>query len=426
MFDFEFIRNNFELIKRSAELKGESVDVDKFTLLDLKRRDLVKRRDAIRAEQKQISLKVAELKKSGQGDKAEDLIKQSRQLSESESQLTVEITEIETELYTLISWMPNIPDASVPLKTVTTIKEHGNPLAFEFTPKTSDELCESLDMVDFKRSTKVVGSNFPCYKGLGARLERALINFMLDLHIKQGYTEILPSYLVNPKSMFHTGQLPKLEEDMYFIGKDNLFLNPTAEVPVINLFQEEVLDAKDFPIKYVGYTACFRREAGSYGKMTKGLRRLHQFNKVELIKFVHPDSSYQELEILLKEAEEVLKLLGLTYRVILLPVNDMSFASAKTYDIELWAPASKEWLEVSSCSNCEGFQARRAKIRFRDKGEMKTVHILNGSGVATPRLFITLIEQYQTADGGIIIPEVLRPYMGGIDIIDSKKKNQET
>lgn len=420
MFDFEFIRNNFDVIKKSIALKGESVDIEKFTALDVKRRELIQKRDSLRSEQKQISYKVAEIKKSGTGD-ASEMIKESRHMAASESKISEEITTVETELFELVKWLPNIPHSSIPVKDVTVLKEHGVPRAFDFEALTSDKVAEALNLLDFKRATKVAGSNFPCYKGLGARLERALINFMIDVHVKQGYVEILPPHLVNPRSMFGTGQLPKLGEDMYYVGKDDFYLNPTAEVPTINLHQDEVLEAADLPMKYVAYTACFRREAGSYGKETKGLRRVHQFNKVELIKFVHPSNSYDELEAMLLDAEEILKLLKLTYRVILLPVNDMSFASSKTYDIEVWSPVSKEWLEVSSCSNCEAFQARRAKIRFRDKGGTSFVHLLNGSGVATPRVFWTLLEEYQTADGGVMVPEVLKPYMLGAEKVSKIK-----
>ncbi len=419
MFDIKFIRENIELIKLAVKEKGEDVDIDKFLKLDEERRNLIREGDDLRREKKQLSQEVAQFKRTGKD--AFQLINTSKSLSEKGKKLESELQKVELEIQEIIKWIPNLAHIDVPRNHETVVQEWGEPKKFDFEPLTADELCDSLGLLDFKRGSKVAGTNFPCYRGLGARLERALINFMIDLHIKQGYTEIFPPFLVNRKSMFGTAQLPKLEEDMYFIPQDGLFLNPTAEVPLVNLHQGETLRGKELPIKYVGYAASFRREAGSYGKETRGLRRVHQFNKVELIKFTTPESSYEELESMLQDAEEVLKLLGLRYRVLLLPVKDLSFASSKTNDIEVWAPASGEWLEVSSCSNCEEFQARRAGIRFKEVSSKSSfVHILNGSGVATPRIFIALVEQYQEKDGGINLPDVLIPYMGGIDKIENK------
>lgn len=417
MFDYQFIRENFELVKNAIKLKNEKVDITQFTELDVKRRELIKSRDSLRLEQKNLSKEVAEFKKQGQAgspDNCPELIKKAKQSSEDEKKINIELDNIESALKELISWIPNIPHSSVPPETQTIIREHSTPHTFDFEHLSANELCEYLGILDFKRASKVAGASFPCYKGAGARLELALINFMMAIHREQGYTEVLPPFLVTPESMFNTGQLPKMKDDMYYIPADNLYLNPTAEVPLINLHQDEILE--NLPLKYVGYTACFRREAGSYGKETKGLKRVHQFNKVELIKFTRPEDSYNELETMVADAEEVLKRLGLAYRVVLLPANEMSFASSKTYDIETWASASKEWLEVSSCSNSEDFQARRGKIRFREKGKTSYVHILNGSGVATARTFIALVEQYQTKERTIKLPDALIPYIGLTEI----------
>jgi seryl-tRNA synthetase len=301
------------------------------------------------------------------------------------------------------------------------VKTWGEAKELEFSALTHIELCEGLDIIDFPRAAKITGSNFPLYKGLGARLERALINFMLDLHTKKhGYREISPPFMVNRASMTGTGQLPKLELDMYRLKDDDFFLIPTAEVPVTNIHRDEVLKEEDLPIYYTAYTPCFRREAGSYGKTTKGLTRIHQFDKVELVKFALPETSYQEHEKLLADAEEVLQLLGLPYRVVLLSTGDLSFAASKCYDIEAWAAGSKMWLEVSSCSNFEDFQARRANIRYRSQEinkKLNFVHTLNGSGVALARTVIAILENYQQKDGTVVIPQVLRAYMDGIDLI---------
>jgi seryl-tRNA synthetase len=321
-----------------------------------------------------------------------------------------DLKEIQQAIDDFITWIPNLAHSSVKNKPVNIIKPTGIK-KLPFKPLTHIELGESLDILDFSSAAKIAGSNFSLYKGKGAKLERALINFMLDLQTKRHqYTEIFPPFLANEKSMFTTGQLPKMRDDMYITDKEGLFLNPTAEVPLTNILSEKVLTPDDLPIKYCGYTACFRREAGSYGKETKGLLRVHQFNKVELVNFVMPEESYDVLERLLTEALEVLKLLDIPYKVIQLPYNDLSFASAKTYDIEIYAPGADKWLEVSSVSNFEDFQAKRADIRVRVEGKTKPVHTLNGSGVATPRLMISLLENYQTKEGAIKIPEVLVPY----------------
>jgi seryl-tRNA synthetase len=412
MLDMKFVRENMGLIKQAIKEKNEKVDIDEFLELDTRRRELIQQSDLLRQEKKKLSQQVGSLKKTGQV--SPELIENSKLISQKDKQMQDQISEIESNIHDLLMWIPNIPHPDIPRNKTAEVREHGDAPDFDFPAVTADELCKTLGIVDFNSGNRIAGSSFPCYKGLGARLERALINFMLDLHLKQGYTEVLAPFVVNPKAMFGTAQLPKMEEDMYFVEKDNLFLNPTTEVALINLHNGDTLHEENLPINYTGYSASFRREAGSYGKETKGLKRVHQFNEVELIKFAAPDNSYEELEKMLEDAEEVLKLLGLRYRIILLSANELSFASTKTYDIEAWAPVTKEWLEVSSCSNCEDFQARRANIKLRGKGGSRFPHILNGTGLATPRTFIALVEHYQQEDGSIIIPDVLVPYMGGL------------
>ena len=344
-------------------------------------------------------------------------IAEMKTISTAVGKLEPDLKKIEAEIHEILIGIPNIPHESVPFggaENNKEIKKWGKTPKFDFKPKTHIELAEKLDIIDFKRGAKVSGSHFILYKGAGALLERALFNFMLDVHVKEhGYTEVMPPVLVNRASMTATGQLPKLEEDMYHVKEDDLFLIPTAEVPVTNIHRDEVLKEEDLPIFYTAYTPCFRREAGSYGKDTKGLVRVHQFDKVELVKFVKPESSYDELEKLLANACKILDLLGLSYRVSLLSSGDISFAAAKCYDIELYAPGIDRWLEVASCSNFEDFQARRGNIRYKDKkaGKLQFVHTLNGSGVALARLVVAIIENYQQKDGSVLIPEVLRGYM---------------
>ncbi|RMF64811.1 MAG: serine--tRNA ligase, partial [Calditrichaeota bacterium] len=346
-------------------------------------------------------------------------IAEMRAVSEEIKQRDAEINAVEEQIRDIQIWIPNLPHASVPVgeneKDNVEVRRWGEPEEKGFQPRPHWEVAEKLGIVDFARGAKVTGAFFVSYRGLGAKLERALINFMLDLHIeKHGYTEISPPFVVNRTSMFATAQLPKLEEDMYLAEVDDLFLIPTAEVPVTNLHRDEILAEKDLPIAYTAYTPCFRREAGTYGKDTRGLVRIHQFDKVEMVKFVQPESSYDELEHLLANAEEVLQLLKLPYRVIELCTADLSFAAAKCYDIEVWAPGVERWLEVSSCSNFEDFQARRGNIRFRrvSSGKPEFVHTLNGSGLALPRTVIAILENYQTEEGTVIVPDVLRDYLG--------------
>ncbi len=374
----------------------------------MKRKTLKGEVDDLRHQRNEKGGKVGELKRKGKDTSS--LLKELEELKEKVTEKENELKGIQKKVMDFISWIPNKIHPSVNSEPVV-IKEPTGIKKFSFTPLTHIELGESIGILDFQSASTVAGSHFALYKDKGAILERALINFMLDLHIKRhGYTEIFPPFLVNEDSMFNTGQLPKMRDDMYITKRDGFFLNPTAEVPLTNIFANKTLKEDDLPIKYCGYTACFRREAGSYGKGAKGLLRIHQFNKVELVNFVHPEKSYNTLEHLLKEALSVIQLLDIPYRVIQIPISDLSFASAKTYDIELFAPGVDKWLEVSSVSNFEDFQARRANIRMREKGKTKHIHTLNASGVATPRLMVALLENYQTENGEINIPDPLVPY----------------
>ncbi len=408
MYNIKFIEENLEKLKKNTRNKGVDIDFELFIELNDKRKILKSSVDELRRERNEKSKKVGELKKNKLD--ASELISELEFLKEKIIAEEKELKNIQKSIDDFISWIPNLVDSSVKAKPVTITKPTGVK-KLSFKPLTHIHLGESLDILDFTAAATIAGSNFSLYKGKGAKLERALINFMLDLHTKRHqYTEVFPPFLATEQSMFNTGQLPKMREDMYITDKDGLFLNPTAEVPLTNILSEKVLTPDDLPIKYCGYTACFRREAGSYGKETKGLLRLHQFNKVELVNFVMPGESYEALERLLDEALKVIKLLDLPYRVILLPYDDISFASAKTYDIEIYAPGVDKWLEVSSVSNFEDFQARRANIRVRTEGKTVPAHTLNGSGVATPRLMVSLLENCQTKEGEIKIPNVLVPY----------------
>ena len=416
MLDLRFIRENPGLVKQAVQNKGEKADVDRLLQLDGLRRQKMKQADELKHRRNTVSKEIGRLKKEGKDASA--LLQEMSEAARNIRKLDEEIGELEKQIREILIWIPNIPHPSVPVGDEShnrEVKSWGAKREFDFEPRPHWELAERLDLVDFERGSKLSGSNFVVFKGWGARLERALINFMLDLHIrKHGFTEVSPPFVVKREIMFGTGQLPKLEEDMYRIEQDDLFLIPTAEVPVTNLFQNEILDGARLPIYYTAYTPCFRREAGSYGRETRGLIRIHQFDKVELVKFVKPEDSYDELEKLLQNAEEVLQLLELPYRVVVLATGDLSFAAAKCYDIEVWAPGVGKYLEVSSVSNFEDFQARRANIRFRRTPDSKPefVHTLNGSGLALPRTVIAILENYQTDEGTVIVPEVLRPYMG--------------
>ena len=421
MLDIKFIRENVDLVKDALKKRNSNLNLDNFIALDSSHRKVLLETEELRAKQNKANDEISAVLKEKKD--AKEKISAMKEISGAISKKEEELKKLDLELNQIIINIPNIPHPSVPVgepDKAKIIRTQGETRKFDFKPLTHIELAQNLDIVDFARAAKISASNFILYKGWGAKLERALINFMLDLHTKKhGYTEIFPPFLVNRRSMTGTGQLPKLEEDMYRLKDDDLFLIPTAEVPVTNIFNDEVLSEEQLPIYYTAYSACFRREAGSYGKDTKGLMRVHQFNKVELVKFVKPENSYDELEKLLNNAETVLQLLGLPYRVRLLSTQDISFAAAKCYDLEAYCPGADAWLEVSSCSNFESFQARRANIRFREKDSKKLnfVHTLNGSGVAMPRTFIAILENYQQKDGSIIIPEVLRPYLDDKDKI---------
>jgi seryl-tRNA synthetase len=417
MLDIKFIRQNSRVVKDALRKRGYEFNLDDFLRLDQLRRDLISQIDTLRAEQNKANEEIKVLVK----EKKDITPKMSemRKISKEIDALEARFKKVKEDFEMRLLYIPNIPHPSVPEGDATSnkvIMTGGRQRVFDFKPLTHIELAEHLGVVDFKAASKLCGSNFALFKGDGASLERALINFMLDLHSKQhGYKEISPPFLVNRTSMTTTGQLPKLEEDMYRLRDDDYFLIPTAEVPVTNIHRDDILEEEQLPLNYVSYTACFRREAGSYGKETKGLIRVHQFDKVELVKFVRPQDSYSELESLLGDACRVIELLEIPYRVVLLSAQEISFAATLCYDIEIYAPGLDKWLEVSSCSNFEDFQARRGNIRYREKEtrKLKYVHTLNGSGVALARLVISILENYQNEDGSITIPKVLRNYMDG-------------
>lgn len=417
MLDIKFIRENTELVKQSLKNRNLKLDLDNLIKIDDVRRDSLSRLEDLRAKRNKANDEISALLKEKKDTK--EKINSMKTISAQIGQLDDEVKVAELELSNILLTIPNVPHSSIPVggpTKNTIVRSWGNPRKFSFKPQGHIELAQNMDIIDFNRATKITGSNFVLYKGWGARLERALINFMLDLHTKKhGYTEVSPPFLVNRASMLGTGQLPKLEEDMYKLKDDDLFLIPTAEVPVTNIFREEILNEDKLPVYYTAYTACFRREAGTYGKDTKGLIRVHQFDKVEMVKFVRPESSYDELEKLVSDAEEVLQFLEIPYRVLMLATGDLSFSASKCYDLEAYAPGLDKWLEVSSCSNFESFQARRANIRFRRKEDKKVdfVHTLNGSGVALARTLIAILENYQEEDGSLVIPKALRGYLDG-------------
>ncbi len=426
MLDLRFVRENVKAVITGLARRGMSFDLTEFLSLDDKRRIAQQEIETLRRRRNSVSEEIGRLKKSGQA--AEEKVAEMRAVGDTIAALENGIREVEEAQQNILLTIPNLPHSSVPDgKDENENKEirrwspqGGEPPTFLFEPKPHWDLAEYLDIIDFDRAAKITGARFALYKDMGARLERALINFMLDLHTTEhGYTEVLPPFMVNKTSMTATGQLPKFEEELFKVENGSYFLIPTAEVPVTNIHRDEILREENLPVLYTAYTPCFRREAGSYGKDTRGLIRQHQFNKVELVKFTHPDTSYDELEILTRQAEEVLKRLGLPYRVIVLCTGDMGFSSAKTYDIEVWLPAQNKYREISSCSNFEDFQARRGNIRYRALGGKKTelVHTLNGSGLAVGRTVVAILENYQQPDGTVIIPDVLRRYMGGVERI---------
>ncbi|HNV86665.1 MAG TPA: serine--tRNA ligase [Candidatus Omnitrophota bacterium] len=415
MLDLKFVREHAEAVRKGLKDKGYTLDITPLLSLDEQRRQLLQEVEALKCERNKANDEISGLKRSG-GDPAAK-IAEMKSISQKIGNLDSKVDEIVEKIADFSLRIPNMPHISVPIGGATEakiVKEWGEKPVFDFMPKTHLEIGEKAGFFSFDQAGKISGSGFPLYKGTGAKLERALINFMLDLHTeKHGYTEIFPPFLVTRQSMTGTGQLPNLEEDMYRLKDEDMFLIPTAEVPVTNIHRDEILEEDKLPVKYAAYTACFRREAGSYGKDTRGLTRVHQFNKVELVKLAHPEKSFDELESLREDAEEVLRLLGIPYRVLLLPSGDMSFAAAKCYDLEAWSPGTGKWLEVSSCSCFTDFQARRINIRYRPKGGGKPayVHTLNASGIALPRTMIATLENFQKKDGTIEIPAVLKPYL---------------
>jgi seryl-tRNA synthetase len=418
MLSLEFIRENPELVRRAVEDKHDAADVSRILDLDSARREKLTEIERLKAERNAGSKEVGRLMKDDRAE-AGKLKARMKELGEKVSGLEKDLAAPQAELDDLLLRVPNVPDAEVPAgggpEGNIEVRSWGRKPAPEFKPVPHWEIGEKLGIIDLPRGTKISGSGFIVFRGLGARLERALIAYMLDLATANGYTEVAVPYLVNRDSMRGTGQLPKLEEDMYRLGGDDLFLIPTAEVPVTNLYSGETLPAGQLPIRHCAYSACFRREAGSYGKDTRGMVRVHQFDKVELVKIVREEDSPAEHEKLVADAERVLQGLGLHYRVMLLCRGDLSFAASRCYDIELWAPGMDRWLEVSSCSNFRDFQARRMGLKYRDgQGRPKFCHTLNGSGTALPRLVVALLETYQQADGSVLLPDALWPYMGGL------------
>ena len=426
MLDIKFIRNNIEKVEEMLKARNMDMDLSEFKELEEKRRKLIREVEDLKALRNEKSKELGKLKKEGK--LTDDLRAEMQALSDKIKNLDSQLREIEEKIQNIILNIPNMLHDSVPFgkdeNDNVVYKVYGEKPEFDFEPKPHWDIGENLGILDFKRASKLAGARFSLYFGPGAMLERALINFMLDLHTKEhGYIEVLPPFMVNRKTMTGTGQLPKFEEDLFKIDGLDYFLIPTAEVPVTNVFADEILQEDELPIYMTAYTPCFRKEAGAYGKDVRGLTRQHQFNKVELVKFAHPENSYEELEKLLENAEEVLKRLGIHYRVVTLCSGDTGFSAAKTYDIEVWLPGQGIYREISSCSNFEDFQARRAKIRFKRKGKKGTefVHTLNGSGLAVGRTVIAILENYQQEDGTVIVPEVLRKYMNGMEKIEPFK-----
>jgi seryl-tRNA synthetase len=418
MLDIKLLRDNPDRIRQGLEKRGASQAlVEEALAADARRRALLKETEALKNRLNTVSKEIGKLRRDGVDTSAQQA--DMRGLGDQIAALDEQVRLADGELRQALLRIPNLPHESLPLGKESAdnvvVRSWGEPRAFDFPARGHVEIGEALSLFDFTRATKMTGAGFPLYMGAGARLERALINFMLDLHCReQGYLEVSPPFVVNTASMIGTGQLPKMAEDMYHVGEDDLWLIPTAEVPVTNIYRDEIL-AGPLPLKLTAYTPCFRREAGAAGRETRGLIRVHQFDKVEMVKFVDPADSYAELETLVADAEAVLQRLGLPYRVLSLCTGDISFAAAKCYDIELWAPGQNAWLEVSSCSNFEAFQARRANIRFRNaEGKPEFLHTLNGSGVALARLVVAILENGQQADGSVLLPEALVPYMDGV------------
>jgi seryl-tRNA synthetase len=416
MLDLAFFRANLDQIASRLATRGTSLDLENFRGLDQRRRSAITEAEELKARRNAESAEIAKLRK--QGADTTERQQQVRAIGERIAALDEQVKAADEQFRELLAGIPNVPHESVPVgksaEQNVEVRRCGEPRQFDFTPKAHWDLGPELGILDMERAAKITGARFAVYWGLGARLERALINFMLDVHTSQhGYTEVLPPFMVNSASLFGTGQLPKFAADLFKVEGQDFWLIPTAEVPVTNLYRQETLDAAQLPVKLCAYTPCFRSEAGSYGRDVRGIIRQHQFQKVELVKFTHPDQSYRELESLTADAEDILRRLGLPYRTVVLCTGDMGFSSAKTYDIEVWLPGLGEYKEISSCSNFEAFQARRAGIRFKgaDKGKTEYVHTLNGSGLAIGRTWVAIIENYQQNDGSVVVPEALRPYL---------------
>ncbi len=426
MLDIKYLRQNSEFVSAKMRERGQELNIERFVSLDARRRDIIQEVEGLRSERNAVSKRIGEKKKNRED--AAELIARMGEVSDRIKELDEQLKGADEELQSILMTLPNIPHASVVVGTCAgdnpVVRAWGEKPAFSFTPRPHWEIGEELNILDFTRGAKITGARFTLYRGLGARLERAIINFMLDLHTREhGYTEVLTPFLVNRESMTGTGQLPKFEEDLFRVDAVDYFLIPTAEVPVTNIHRDEILGEKELTISYCAYSPCFRAEAGSYGKDTRGLIRQHQFNKVELVKFARPETSYEELEKLTLNAEEVLKRLRIPYRVVSLCTADLGFSAAKTYDIEAWLPGQEAYREISSCSNFEDFQARRAAIRFRREEGQKVeyVHTLNGSALAVGRTLVAVLENCQLSDGSVVIPEALRPYMGGVDRITAAR-----
>lgn len=424
MLDPKFVRENPDLVREGLEKRGGSVNLEGFLEVEKHRRQVLTAVEELKRQKNQASEEVARRKK--RGEDASDIIAMVRGLGEETRRLSEELAGIEAELQSVLMTIPNLPHSSVPRgegeDDNPVLRTWGQIPVFSFTPLPHWEIGEKLDILDFGRATKVAGARFTFSKGLGAALERALINFMVDLHVKKhGYTEVFPPFIVHARSMIGTGQLPKFAQEMFHLEGTEYYLIPTAEVPVTNLYREEILDGSLLPIYHVAYSACFRAEAGAAGRDTRGLIRQHQFNKVEMVKFCEPETSYEELEKLTADAEDVLRTLGLPYRVVALSTGDLGFSSAKTYDLEVWLPSAGRYREISSCSNFEDFQARRAGIRYRPTGggRLRFVHTLNGSGIAVGRTVAAVLENYQQKDGSVLVPEALQSYMGGVERINA-------
>ena len=416
MFDLKFLRTHEEEVRAAILKKGEQADLDQILALDARRRELLGEVELLKAERNRVTQEIGKAKAAGRS--ADEAVAAMRSVGQRVKGLDGELTQVDQKIEEQLQWIPNLPHPEVPEggeEANVLLRTWGEPRGAEGR-RDHIEIGTSLDLLDFQSAARMSGSGFVTYTGLGARLQRALINFMLDRQAEAGYREMRTPYAVRAEALFGCGQLPKLKEDMYEIPLDGLFLIPTAEVPLTNVYRGENLTEADLPINLVSYSPCFRREAGTYGKDTRGLIRVHQFDKVELVKLVTPEASYDELERLTQDAEAILQALELPYRVLLLACGDLSFASAKTYDLELWAPGEGRWLEVSSCSNFLDFQARRLGLRYRSaQGKLRYVHTLNGSGVALPRLMVAILEHYQTSRGTVSVPAVLRPYLGGME-----------